>query len=113
MKPTAGGGPPDDSIIGPGQCSIHNQPLSGLARLLESYFEVPVIDRSGTASRFDIDLKWDEQEFRRNPEGLKQALLDELGLELDSGSEPIEMLVVQDRTQMSDEYEHHQNPSHK
>jgi uncharacterized protein (TIGR03435 family) len=94
LKPTAGRGSRDDSVIGPGQCSIPNQPLSGLADLLESYFEVPVIDHSRIATRFDIDLKWDEQEFRKNPEGLKQALLDELGLELAPGSEPIEMLVV-------------------
>ncbi len=97
LKPTAGRGAVADSVIGPGQCSIPNQPLSGLAELLESYFEVPVIDHTWIASRFDIDLEWDEQEFRKNPEGLKLALLNELGLELVPGSELIEMLVV-DRT---------------
>lgn len=94
LKPTAGRGSPDDSVIGPGRCSIPSQSLAGLSGLLESYFELPVIDRSGNSGRFDIDLKWDEQEFRSNPEGLKQALLNELGLELVTGSEAIEMLVV-------------------
>jgi len=94
LKPTSGRGSSDNSVIGPGQCSIPNGSLADLSGLLESYFELPVIDRSGISSRFDIDLTWDEEEFRKNPEGLKEALLNELGLELVTGSEAIEMLVV-------------------
>jgi uncharacterized protein (TIGR03435 family) len=67
-----------------------------VAEFLDNYFEVPVIDRTGLNRHFDIDLKWDEPDQQHlNPEGLKQALLDEFGLELVPGSEPVEMLVVE------------------
>jgi uncharacterized protein (TIGR03435 family) len=53
-------------------------------------------DRTGLADRFDIDLKWDERDRQhRNSEGLKQVLLDHLGLELVPGRESIDMLVVE------------------
>ena len=53
-------------------------------------------DRTGIEGLFDIDLKWDERDWQhRNPEALKQVLLDQLGLELVPGRESIEMLVVE------------------
>ena len=79
-----------------GHYSCTNAPLSWVAEFLDNYFEVPVIDRTGLNRHFDIDLKWDEPDQQHlNPEGLKQALLDEFGLELVPGSEPVEMLVVE------------------
>ena len=40
--------------------------------------------------------KWDAQDWEhRNPDGLKQALFDQLGLELAPGRAPIEMLIVE------------------
>jgi uncharacterized protein (TIGR03435 family) len=79
-----------------GHYSCTNAPLSWVAEFLDNYFEVPVIDRTGLNRHFDIDLKWDEPDQQHlNPEGLKQALLDEFGLELVPGREPVEMLVVE------------------
>ena len=55
-----------------------------------------MVDQTGLTSRFDIDLQLDKQEGQQhNPAVLKQALLDELGLELVPGREPIEMLVIE------------------
>jgi len=68
-----------------------------LASALESYLgEIPVVDQTGVASRFDIDISWDDSgKFHpSNPEGLKRALQNQLGLELVPGRKPIEMLVV-------------------
>jgi uncharacterized protein (TIGR03435 family) len=80
---------------GSGFYKCSNAPLEFLATSLEYYFELPVIDRTGIEGRFDIDLKWDERDRQhRNPEGLKQVLLDQLGLELVPGRESIDMLVV-------------------
>ena len=79
-----------------GELSLKNQPLRSLAGDLESYFHLPVIDHTGITGNFDIDLKWDETDWQhRNPDGLKQALLDQLGLELAPAREPVEMLVVE------------------
>jgi uncharacterized protein (TIGR03435 family) len=79
-----------------------NAPLSsdsgyfpGIARFLEEYFETPVIDQTGLTQNFHIDLKWNERWGQDpNHDALKQALLDQLGLELAPGRESIEMLVV-------------------
>jgi uncharacterized protein (TIGR03435 family) len=94
LKPTAGRGSNYDSVIGPGHCSGPNVSLTHLAELLENYFRLPVIDQTGVAASFDIDLTWDEQEYQKNPDGLKQALLDQLGLELVPSRAPVEMMVV-------------------
>jgi uncharacterized protein (TIGR03435 family) len=81
---------------GAGFYKCSNAPFVFFAGELEYYFEIPVIDRTGIEGRFDIDLKWDERDGQhRNPEGLKQVLLDQLGLELVPGRESIDMLVVE------------------
>jgi hypothetical protein len=42
-----------------------------------------VIDQTSLASHYNIDLTWSEPSFQTpNPESLKQAALDTLGLEL-------------------------------
>jgi uncharacterized protein (TIGR03435 family) len=79
-----------------GQFSCVNQPLSCLAGMLESSFKVPVVDHTELAGSFDIDLFWDALDYQhQNPDALKQALVDELGLELIPAKEPIDILVVE------------------
>jgi uncharacterized protein (TIGR03435 family) len=76
--------------------SCVNLPLTGLVDYLEYYLGIPVVDQTGLAGRFDIDLKLDEQDvLQHDPEALKQVLLDQLGLELVPSREPVEMLVVE------------------
>lgn len=73
-----------------------NMSVSSLAGFLEGYFDIPVIDQTSLTGKYDIDLKWPDPDWRHhNSEALKQALLDQLGLELVPGREPIEMLVVE------------------
>ena len=79
-----------------GQFSCVNQPLSCLTSMLENQLNVPIIDETGLTGRYDIDLIWDQTGFtQQTPDALKQALLDQLGLELTTARQPIEMLVVQ------------------
>jgi uncharacterized protein (TIGR03435 family) len=79
-----------------GEYSCVNQPISALTYFLELYLGTPVVDRTGLAGGFDMDLKWDATDkANRNVDGLKQALLDQLGLELVPAQEPVEMLVVE------------------
>jgi uncharacterized protein (TIGR03435 family) len=84
------------SRSGAGDFSCRNEQLSNLARFLEGRFEIPVIDQTGLTNHFDIDLKWNEKNWQHpNRDSLKQALFDQLGLELVPSREPIEMLVVE------------------
>jgi uncharacterized protein (TIGR03435 family) len=93
LKRAIGNG--DRLWIGSGELSCQNQSMTRVASLLEAYFGIPVVDETDVNGRFDIHLHWNEREPQRNPDGLKQALLDQLGLELMPGREPIEMLVVE------------------
>jgi uncharacterized protein (TIGR03435 family) len=58
---------------------------------------MPIIDQTGLTQNFHIDLKWEELGKQRDPDhdALKQALLDQLGLELVPSNMPVEMLVVE------------------
>jgi uncharacterized protein (TIGR03435 family) len=69
-----------------------NQPLSMVAGTLEHLFQVPIIDQTGETQHFNIDLRWSE---KGGQEALKQALLDQLGLQMDSANVPVEMLVIE------------------
>ena len=81
---------------GAGYYDSVDTPLSYLAGFLEYYFEIPVVDRTGLDGRFDINIQWPEKDWEhRNPDALKQVLLDKLGLELVPGREELEMLVVE------------------
>jgi uncharacterized protein (TIGR03435 family) len=62
---------------------------------LEYYFGVPIIDQTGFTQNFSMDLRWKEVGGHLNPDGLKQALLDRLGLELVPTNMPVEMLVME------------------
>ena len=101
MKPAA-----KPTATQPGRASFDNGhfsfigcPIEDLAFDIEAYLGdrgVPVIDQTGLSGKYTFDVKWDEPDARRrNPEGLKQALLDQIGLELTPKVQPIEMLVIE------------------
>jgi uncharacterized protein (TIGR03435 family) len=63
---------------------------------MEALFKKPVIDQTGLTQHYRIDLQWLEMNGT-DPDhtALKQALLNQLGLELAPGREAIEMLVME------------------
>jgi uncharacterized protein (TIGR03435 family) len=83
----------------PGRFSSQSVSFFTLVQFLEAYFKTPVFDRTGLEGDFDIDLKWDEKRGEhgtlQNPEGLKQALLDQLGVQLVPAREPVEMMIIE------------------
>ncbi len=75
-----------------GHLAVHDAPTEVLAAQLEnSCFHIPVLDQTSLAGEYDFDLRWDPA----NLETLKQALQDQLGLELVPAKMPVEMLVVE------------------
>jgi uncharacterized protein (TIGR03435 family) len=104
LKPTSSQAGNSTSNEGVGHLTRADGPIDFLIYDLQYYLRVPVVDRTGLGGRFDIDLKWDDEKkwdssteryCFSNPDGLKQAVLDQLGLELVPSREPIEMLVVE------------------
>jgi uncharacterized protein (TIGR03435 family) len=76
-----------------GLFSCVNTPISDLVANFEGLLQIPVIDQTGVANKCDIDLKWNRNHPQHN--SLRQALLDQLGLELVPSREPVGMLVVE------------------
>jgi uncharacterized protein (TIGR03435 family) len=74
----------------PGSYSVHNATLYPLVGYLERHLGAVIINQTKLDGDFDIDFKWDQ-----TTEGLKQVLLDQLGLELVETNMPLEMLVVE------------------
>jgi uncharacterized protein (TIGR03435 family) len=70
-----------------GFISVSNYPAAALKRLAENLLESPIADRAGLTGSFD--LRWDS-----TSDGLKNAIFDQLGIELVPGSERVEFLVV-------------------
>ncbi len=97
--PIAGSG---DDWSGNGQYYCGDRPISrddppeGLTKFLEFYFNMPVIDETGLTQNFEIDFHWNERGTGDTyHKALKQALLDQLGLELVPDHRPVEMLVLE------------------
>ena len=81
------------SDISSAKIVITNQPISTLAAQLESLLQIPTVDQTGLNENFDLNLKWNRDDPRHD--SLKNALLDQLGLELVPSREAVEMLVVE------------------
>jgi uncharacterized protein (TIGR03435 family) len=74
---------------GPDSYSAHDRGINNLIDYLERNLGIVIIDRSKLDGNFDIDFKWDE-----TPDGLKQVLLDELGLVLTPSRQTVDFVIV-------------------
>ena len=86
--------------VGNGKISL-NGSADNLAKELESCCKIPIINQTGLAGNYDFEIKWDNHgkligaSDYPDFDALKQALVDQLGLELVPTNMPIEMLVVE------------------
>ena len=73
-----------------------NQPVSLLARILESHLGAPVYDRTGLPGNYDLMLQWPAQNGTNSEvQAIQQAVADQLGLRLVSRQEKVNLLVVE------------------
>jgi uncharacterized protein (TIGR03435 family) len=105
LRPGAGGpinfkvshSMPHGMAIKPGRGSFaaYEQPVGTLINMMERQFQIPIVDQTGLAKAYDYSVKWDEPDPKQpNPDGLKQALITQLGLELVATNMPVQMLVI-------------------
>lgn len=92
---------PEKDGLGRGYISGQRMSMANLADKLSQLLDRPVIDRTGTKGVFDVELKWVADGERRregdNPDGptsVFTALQEQLGLKLEAGKGPVEMIVV-------------------
>jgi uncharacterized protein (TIGR03435 family) len=75
---------------------VKDFPFHDVVGQIESSMGKPVIDETGLRGNFDIRLDWKGRNTTdEGREQLKQAVLDQLGLELVATNLPVEMLVVE------------------
>jgi uncharacterized protein (TIGR03435 family) len=108
--PGAGGSPPPcgDFRLGARQLVARGMTMSGLARVLAGRVGRPVIDKTALDEVFDLELEWSTDlglrqappdsagagELRPDGVSLFTALQEQLGLRLESGRAPIDVLVI-------------------
>jgi uncharacterized protein (TIGR03435 family) len=96
QDPTPGKSGATESFIG-NTFTVFNQPLATVDDFLEHYFAIPIIDQTGITGKHNMSIQWTKNWWSNDPqnrEGLKPAILDQLGIELVPTNMPIEMLVV-------------------
>ncbi len=74
---------------------VTDSTIDDLIPFLESKMGKPVVNQTGLAGRYNTDLKWNTASGEAEKENIKQALFDQLGLELVPTNMSIEMLVVE------------------
>jgi uncharacterized protein (TIGR03435 family) len=64
-------------------------------RLLGTYLDRPLVDKTGLSGRYDLQLQIDGNfNIALDASALSNALKEQLGLKLDSSKGPVEMLVI-------------------
>ncbi len=76
---------------GGGKIVALHSPLSDLTGNIEGTLDVPVLDETGLKDEYDFELSW----VPGDPESIKTALVEQLGLELIPARRPVEMLIVE------------------
>ncbi len=75
--------------------SATNLTMAGLASWLAREMDRPVIDHTGIDGEFDVKLEWSpEQISDSSGPSIFTALQEQLGLRLESGKGPVEMIVI-------------------
>ena len=88
---------PRGSSWGRDRIQVLNGPIGSLAFSLSDILGRTVMDKTGLAGRYEIDLKWTPDELQGTPDAgptMFTALQEQLGLKLESAKGPVETFVV-------------------
>ncbi len=77
------------------QDAVTKSTIDDFIPLLEEKMGKPVVNQTGLTEHYNLDLQWNTASGEVEKENIKQALLDQLGLELVPTNMPIEILVVE------------------
>jgi uncharacterized protein (TIGR03435 family) len=85
-----------------GSIKGHSVTLASFADFLAAQLSRPVLDRTGLTSLYDLDLQWtpDDNELQSPPgsapngPAIFTAIQEQLGLKLESGKGPVEVIVI-------------------
>jgi uncharacterized protein (TIGR03435 family) len=78
----------------PGGIMGHSMPMDVLTAMLSRFVGYQVVDNTRLTGTFDITLKWVREDDKDNGPELSAALREQLGLKLEPGKAPVEMLIV-------------------
>lgn len=80
---------------GEGQLTGKNLTMDMLASLLANRVERPVVNQTGMAGQFDINLEWTDQENAGTAPSLFTAVQEQLGLKLETNHAPADVVVIE------------------
>jgi bla regulator protein blaR1 len=107
--PTGAGTPPCSMRVAPGALFLSGFPLSQLATALSNFVRRTVVDSTGLAGTFDVELHWTPEQMPQgtapsgapplpppDPNGpsIFTAVQEQLGLKLEASKVPQEVLVI-------------------
>jgi uncharacterized protein (TIGR03435 family) len=78
----------------PGRIVGDAVPIETLAASLSRVTGYAVADRTGLSKTYKIDLKWTPEDKEGNGPSIFDAIQEQLGLKLEAGSGPVEVLVI-------------------
>ena len=96
LKPHSGTGGISSWVGGNRKTTIRNQQFDGFFNDIESRIGRPVINETGLAGKYDIEIQWRPRTGESDKDAYVRALREQLGLELVPATQPIEMLVVEE-----------------
>lgn len=94
-------GAPECSMnVSPGRMLGATRSMADIARILSPLAGRTVVDRTGLAGVFDVDLTWNESD--EGP-SLFTAIREQLGLKLDAARGPVDVLVIDSAERPTDD----------
>lgn len=103
LKPATGDGKNSGTSMNNTDLTATDTPLSQLSDILSSELERPVVDKTGLGGRYDFHLKWSRVEANPSsdkgadtdvPPPVFTAIQEQLGLKLQPGKDPVQVVVV-------------------
>jgi uncharacterized protein (TIGR03435 family) len=111
LKPNTDGGNNNSSKTFRGKITCQNLPLEMIVILLSNQLDRPVVDKTGLAGNFDLQLEWSPEASRpttedagtdRSGPSMFTAIQEQLGLRLEATKGPVDVIVIDDLDRPSD-----------